>query len=42
MKDILNFANTINKVNTNEIDENELLNENCNVFRKDEIKEFEE
>ena len=41
MKDILNFANTINKVNTNEIDENELLNENCNVFRKDEIKQFE-
>lgn len=42
MKDILNFANTINKVNINEIDENELLNENCNVFRKDEIKEFED
>ncbi len=41
MEDILNFANTINNVNTEGIDENEALNENNNVFRKDEIKEFE-
>lgn len=42
MEDILDFANTINNVNTDEIDENEALNENCNVFRKDEIQEFED
>lgn len=42
MEDILNFANTINNVNTEGIDENEALNENNNVFRKDEIKEFED
>lgn len=42
MEDILNFANTINNVNTDGIDENEALNENDNVFRKDEIKEFED
>ena len=40
MEDILNFANTINKVNTDGINENEALTENYNVFRKDEIKEF--
>lgn len=40
MEDILNFANTVNNVNTDNI-ENELgTSENCNVFRKDEIENF--
>lgn len=42
IEDILNFANTINQVNTEGIDENEALNEGYNIFRKDEIKEFED
>lgn len=40
MKDILNFANTVNNVNTDNVDESIGATENYNVFRKDEIKEF--
>ena len=40
MKDILNFANTVNNVNTDNVDESIGATKNYNVFRKDEIKEF--
>lgn len=40
MKDILNFANTVNNVDTDNVDESIGATENYNVFRKDEIKEF--
>ena len=40
MKDILNFANTVNKVNTDNVNESIGATQNYNVFRKDEIKEF--
>ena len=42
MKDILNFANTVNNVNTDNVDESIGATKNYNVFRKDEIKEFGE
>ncbi len=42
MEDILNFANTINNVNTENIDESIAASNIVNVFRKDEIKEFED
>ena len=37
LKKILEFADTINKVDTDNIDETIGINENYNVFRKDEI-----
>ena len=37
MEDILNFANTVNNVNTEGVDE-AIGTDTCNVFRKDEIK----
>lgn len=40
MKEILNFANTVNQVNTDNVGESIGATENYNVFRKDEIKEF--
>lgn len=40
MKDILNFANTVNNVNTENVNESIGATKNYNVFRKDEIKEF--
>lgn len=42
MEDILAFANTINQANTEEISESIGASENYNVFRKDEVKEFED
>lgn len=42
MEDILNFANTINKVQTENINESIVASEKYNVFRKDEVKEFED
>lgn len=42
MEDILNFANTINKVQTEDINESVVASEKYNVFRKDEVKEFED
>jgi aspartyl-tRNA(Asn)/glutamyl-tRNA(Gln) amidotransferase subunit C len=41
MKDILNFANTVNNVNTDGIDESITASQSNNVFRKDEVIEFE-
>lgn len=38
MQEILEFANTVNNVNTDEIKETIGANENYNVFRKDEVK----
>lgn len=40
MQEILTFANTVNNVNTDNIDELASLEENYNVFRKDEVKAF--
>lgn len=40
MQDILGFAETISKVNTDGIDESVAATDNYNVFRKDEVKEF--
>ena len=41
MEEILTFANTVNNVNTDDVDELASLDENYNVFRKDEVKVFE-
>lgn len=40
MEEILTFANTVNNVNTDDIDELATLDENYNVFRKDEVEVF--
>lgn len=40
MEEILAFANTVNNVNTDGVEENLGANGNFNVFRKDEIEEF--
>ena len=42
LEEILNFAQIINDANTDEIKETTMSNENYNVFRKDEIVEFED
>lgn len=39
LEEILDFAETINHVNTENIGETIGINENYNVFRKDEIKQ---
>ncbi len=39
LQEILDFADTINHVNTDDIGETIGINENYNVFRKDEIKQ---
>ena len=39
LTEILDFANMINSVNTDEVNETIAANENYNVFRKDEIKQ---
>ena len=39
LEEILEFADTINHVNTENINETIGTNEKCNVFRKDEIKQ---
>lgn len=41
MQEILEFANMINNVNTEGINETVAANEKCNVLRKDEVKKFE-
>lgn len=41
LQDILNFAEVINNASTEGLEETIGANENCNVFRKDEIKEFD-
>lgn len=42
LEDILNFANIVNSVDTANISETIGSTSNVNVFRKDEIKEFED
>jgi len=42
LEDILNFANIVNNAPTNGLEETFVVAENYNVFRKDEIKEFED
>ena len=41
LQNILNFADVINNAKTEGLEETIGANENCNVFRKDEVKEFE-
>lgn len=41
MQEILEFANTINNVNTDGMNETIAANEKSNVFRKDEVVNFE-
>ncbi len=42
LQDILNFANIVNKAPVEELKETIGSNDNYNVFRKDEIVEFED
>lgn len=42
LQDILNFANIVNGVNTENIGETIGTTSNVNVFREDKIKEFED
>lgn len=42
MQEILEFANTVNNVDTEKIKETIGANDNYNVFRKDEVKKFED
>ena len=42
LQDILNFANIVNNAKTEDLDETIGANDNYNVFRKDEIKKFED
>lgn len=42
LMDILNFANIVNKANVDELKETIGSNTNSNVFRKDEVVEFED
>lgn len=41
LQDILNFAEVVNKAPSDGLEETTLSNENTNVFRKDEVKTFE-
>ena len=41
LQDILNFANTINSIDTSKLEETNGISSNVNVFREDEIKEFD-
>lgn len=42
LQDILNFANIVNNVNTENISETIGSTSNVNMFREDEIKEFKD
>ncbi len=42
LEDILNFAKIVNNVDVKGLDETIGANDNFNVFREDEIKEFED
>ena len=42
LQDILNFVEVINKAPVEGLDETVGTNQNCNVFRKDEVKTFED
>ena len=41
LQDILNFAQVVNSAPTEGLEETIGANENCNVFRKDEVNVFE-
>ena len=41
LQDILNFANIVNKANVEDLEVTVGANEAKNIFRKDEVKEFE-
>lgn len=41
LQDILDFANTINKANVGDVDVTIGSNDSYNVFRKDEVQQFE-
>lgn len=41
LQEILNFAEVVNKAPSEGLEETIGANENCNVFRKDEVKVFE-
>ncbi len=41
LQEILNFAEVVNKAPIDGLEETIGVNENCNVFRKDEVKVFE-
>ena len=41
LQDILNFAEVVNKAPSDGLEETTLSNQNTNVFRKDEVKTFE-
>jgi len=42
LQDILNFVEVLNKVDTDNVEESVRTIETSNVFRKDEVKEFED
>lgn len=42
LQDILNFANIVNEAPVEGLQETIGANENCNIFRKDEVIEFED
>jgi len=42
LQDILNFANIVNSVNTENLSETIGSTNNVNVFREDEVKEFKD
>lgn len=42
LQDILNFANIVNSVDTDNVSETIGSTDNVNMFREDEIKEFED
>ena len=42
LQDILNFAEVVNNAPTEGLEETIGANENCNVFRKDEVCEFKD
>jgi len=41
MEEILSFANTVNNIDTDNVEDTLGASGNYNVFRKDEIKKFE-
>lgn len=42
LQDILNFANIVNGVNTDNVSESIGSTSNINIFREDQVKEFED
>lgn len=41
LDDILNYVKILENAPINELDETIMANDNCNIFRKDEVKTFE-